>query len=82
MTVRAIRISSPGMMQYTVRPEQRMFSTTLAPGETKSFPISATAIASSRRLSVTEPLDLRADIDFETDGRRFREIFNFSNVSW
>lgn len=82
MTVRAIRISSPGMMQYTVRPEQRIFSTTLAPGETKTFPISATLIAGSRRPSLTEPLDLRTDLDFETEGRRFREIFNVSNVGW
>lgn len=80
MTVRSIRVSSPGMMQFTILPAQKMFSTTLEPGETKNFPISTTAIASRSRLSPTEPLNLRADVDFETNGRRFKEIFNFPNV--
>lgn len=81
MTVRSIRISSPGMMQFTVRPAQKMFATILEPGETKTFPLSTTAIASRSRLSPTEPLNLRADIDFETNGRRFKEIFNFPSVA-
>jgi len=81
MTVRSIRVSSPGMVQFTILPAQKMFSTTLEPGETKNFPISTTAIASRSRLSPTEPLNLRADIDFETDGRRFKEIFNFPSVA-
>lgn len=79
--VRSIRISSPGMVQYAIRPTEKIVSTTLAPGQSRTFAVNTTAVAGSSRLSPTEPLSLRADIDFEADGRSYREIFNFPRIS-
>jgi hypothetical protein len=79
ITVRSIRVTSPMMTEYALRPFNQMVNQSVAPGETKTFPIAATADASQAGLGVTEPLSLRADVGFEAAGKSFREVFTFPN---
>jgi hypothetical protein len=80
LVVRSIRIASPGMVQYTILPRERIFKETIAPGETKTLPVDATAVASRGGLMAGEPLNVRVDVEFEASGRRFREIYSLLNV--
>jgi len=80
VTLRRIHISASGMLQYTIRPLDRIYNDTLAPGETKPYHLTTEAIASTPALTPTEPLNVRVDVDFEATGRRYREIFNIVNV--
>ena len=75
LIVRRIRVESPGMVQYGIQPTERIFRETLQPGEGRVLAMTVTAIAGSSRLNATEPLTLRAWIDFEIDGKRFRELY-------
>jgi len=75
LIVRRIRVESPGMVQYGIQPTERIFRETLQPGEGRVLALTVTAIAGSSRLNATEPLTLRAWIDFEIDGKRFRELY-------
>lgn len=68
------------MVQYTLRPLDRIYNDTLAPGETKTYHVTTEAIASTTALTPTEPLNVRVDVDFEATGQRYREIFNIVNV--
>ena len=81
LNVRSIRVSSPGMLQYTIRREEKLFKETLAPGETKALPFTATAIRTSSTLGSTEPLTLRLEVDFErSNGKVIREVYTFPNL--
>ncbi|MEO6487834.1 MAG: hypothetical protein ABIO78_07845 [Thermoanaerobaculia bacterium] len=75
LIVRRIRVEAPGMVQYGIQPTERILRETLQPGEAKTIAITATAVAGSSRRDFTEPLNLRAWIDFEIDGMRFRELY-------
>ena len=77
LIVHAIRISSPMMDQYTLQSAERSFHQTLAPGESQTFALSATAYTNRTNLEPTEPLQLRVDVDCEAAGARFREIETF-----
>ena len=70
--LRRVELSSPGMVQYGIYPITRDFRETLQPGETKTVPVFATAQTSVRR--PTEPLTLRAILDFEVGGKVWREM--------
>ena len=75
LTVRQIELSSPGMVQYALDRVTRHYGDTLAPGASQTFRIGTTAYTDRTRLNATEPLNVRAIVDFEHDGRRFREIY-------
>jgi hypothetical protein len=76
IVVRRIRISEAmGMAQYTVRPAERMVREPLAPGESKELNITATAYTNIRRLNTTEPLSLRAIVEYESGGKRHQELY-------
>jgi hypothetical protein len=70
--------ASPSMAQYTTYPVERVFNETLAPGETKAVSLVATARTLTR--NPTEPLSMRAFIDYESGGTRHRELYMFFNV--
>src|SRR5688572_29315783 len=71
--IRRIEVESPGMMQYGIQRTVRDFGETIPPGESKSVSVFATAITTVRR--PTEPLTLRAVVDFEAPGGvRWREF--------
>ena len=74
--VRRIRLSSPAMMDYTIRPVSFPFNDELAPNASKTFTLLSEAYASTRGLMPSEPLNVRAEIDFETGTHKYREIFN------
>lgn len=80
VTLRRIHIYTPGMVQYTLRPLDRPYNDTLAPGETKTYHLTTEAITSTPALTPTEPLNVRVELDFEATGKRYREIFNIVNV--
>jgi hypothetical protein len=73
--IHSIRVTSPGMIQFTVRPIQRLIRQTLAAGETKTFVIPLTLLASSAGIRPTEPLNLRAEVDFIVDEKHYRDIY-------
>ena len=73
ITLRRVEIDSPGMGQYVIGRTIRDFRETIAPGETKVVAVFATAYAQTTRRP-SEPLQLRAIIEFEAGEARWREI--------
>ena len=74
ITLRRVELSSPGMTQYAIYPITRDFRQAIQPGETKVVNIFATAQIDSRLSRQTEPLTLRAIIELEASGKRWREM--------
>jgi hypothetical protein len=72
ITLRRVEVDSPGMSTYGLVRSARTMRETIAPGETKSVTIFATAVTNVRNPS--EPLTLRVIADFETGKDRWREI--------
>jgi hypothetical protein len=64
--VRRIEIDSPGMAQYQVVRTNKIVRETIAPGEGRVIAMTVTLVRAARNLS--EPLTLRAFIDFESAG--------------
>ena len=79
--VRRIQLSSPAMVEYAIRPVERAFNDALAPGETKTFSILAEAVSSSAGLSPSEPLNVRAVIQFEEGKRSYRDVFTIMSAN-
>jgi hypothetical protein len=81
LRVRQIRVISPGMGQYVIRPINQRFHDEIAPGETRTLIVPATAVTDTSRLRATEPLMLRLDVLFETkDGTFFREVYSGNRI--
>ena len=78
--VRSIRITSPGGVQWAIRPLYRIFNEVIAPGETKSLLMPAIAVAATTRLTPTEPMTVRVDLVYELQGKELREIYNFNRI--
>jgi hypothetical protein len=73
ITVRRIEVDSPGMGQYTLIRITREFREVIPAGQSKTLTVFATAQTTVRR--PTEPLMIRAIIEFEAEGpARWREI--------
>jgi hypothetical protein len=72
ITVRRVEVSSPNTTQYRLRTGLRDFKDTIAPGETKVLPLNTLAERYVNR--PTDPLTLRAIVDIEAAGSRWREI--------
>jgi hypothetical protein len=79
ITVRKIELDSPGMGQYTLARYYRIYKEVVPPGETKSITVFATAIAQTTR-QPTEPLTIRAIVDFEGGGGTWREFLILREV--
>lgn len=72
LRVREIEVSSPSMVQYGLQTTRERFSKLLEPGESHEFTVFATA--QTRVQSPKEPLNVRAIVTFEAEGKTFREI--------
>lgn len=70
--LRRVELSSPGMIEFAIHPTSRDFREVIQPGETKAVTMFATAETSVRR--PTEPLTIRAILEFEAGGARWREF--------
>ena len=81
LQIRDIEISSPGMAEYALLRTRRVFQQTIAPGETKTLTIPATAVTQFTRLTPSEPLSVRAIVTFDAGGTVFREIVSDPRVS-
>ncbi|HYI13150.1 MAG TPA: hypothetical protein VEK57_29150 [Thermoanaerobaculia bacterium] len=67
-----VELSTPGMVQWGIRPIRRVYNQTIAPGDTYTASLVATAI--TRQRDPSEPLTVRAFVGFEAEGKRFREL--------
>lgn len=72
LTLRRIELDSPGMMQYELIRHARTFRETIEPGETK--PVTLFATASRRVRYPSEPLTVRAILEFEAGDNVWREV--------
>jgi hypothetical protein len=72
IVLRRVEVDSPGMSTYGLVRTARTMRETIAPGETKSVTVFATAVTNVRNPS--EPLTLRVIADFENGKDRWREI--------
>ena len=72
IVLRRIEVDSPGMGTYGIVRTTRTVRENIAPGETKSVTVFATAVTTVRNPS--EPLTLRVIADFESGKDRWREI--------
>lgn len=75
ITIRSVRVESMGMAQWGIYPAQRMFNETVGAGQTKAFPIFATAQARAARMTMTEPLTVRAIVQFASGEERYQEVY-------
>jgi hypothetical protein len=74
--VRRVRLQpGPAMTQYSVYPASRIINEVIQPGETAQVNVAMTAYTNIRRLQPTEPLGLRAFLDYEAGGKRFQELY-------
>ena len=76
VTVRRIRLSSPAMMDYEIRPVSAAFNDLLAPNASKTFVLLSQADAARAGLDPAEPLNVRAEVDFVAGKYKYREVFN------
>lgn len=72
ITIREIEISSPGMVQWTLRTRRQRYAETIPPGEARTLGFFTDAVTSTARPS--EPLNTRAFVFIEANGKYFREI--------
>jgi len=76
IVVRRVRLTAGlGMTQYSVYPAERRVVETIAPGESKVVYVAATAYTNISRLTATEPLGLRAILDYDSGGKRHQELY-------
>ena len=78
ITLRRVELDAPGMGQYSLLRKVQQFNDTIAPGETKAVTIFATAIAQTTRRP-TEPLTVRAIVEFKAGEAVWREILMMRN---
>ena len=72
IVLRRLEVDSPGMSTYGLLRTARQIRETIAPGETKSVTVFATAVTTVR--SPSEPLTVRVIAEFENGKDRWREI--------
>ncbi|MGN6184667.1 MAG: hypothetical protein ACTHQM_13545 [Thermoanaerobaculia bacterium] len=70
--VRRMEIDSPGMAQYTILRNNRYYNEVVNAGEEKVIGQVVTVVTTTSR--PTEPLQIRAIVEFEAGGTRWREI--------
>jgi hypothetical protein len=75
VVVRRVRVEPWSMTQYAIYPAERLFKETVAPGETRSVLLNATAYTNLSRLRATEPLSVRATLDYDYQGKRYRALY-------
>ena len=81
ITIREVRITSPGMVTYTLRSESRRMNETIDPGASTTLSITATVFGAPGSLINNEPFAVRVFLDFEANGTRHHDYFNILNVT-
>jgi hypothetical protein len=74
LVIREVEVSSLGSEQYSIPPARKLYTETIAPGETRKVSLSATAVAQNSQIPVGQPLQVRTRLRFEANGRSFREV--------
>jgi hypothetical protein len=82
IVLRNAEVSSSSSEQYTIPRYRRTFDQTIAPNETRTLQLDATAVAINTRPVNAQPLLVRTFLLFEANGKTFREavITEFSPV--
>ncbi len=73
ITLREVEVSSADAEQYTIPRARRTFNETLAPGDTRTVQVLATAVAQNLNPRFAQPLVVRTFLRFEANGKTFRE---------
>ena len=83
ITLREVEVSSANAEQYSIPRSRRTFKETIAPGETRTVQVLATAVAQNLNPRFAQPLIVRTFLRFEADGKSFREavLKDFAPVS-
>lgn len=81
ITIHEVRLSSPGMVTYTLRAESYRVKETIDPGATAVISMTATVFGSPGATRNEEPLAVRVFLDFEANGTRHHDYFNILNVT-
>lgn len=77
--IRTIRLSTPRTQRITLEPSESIINGFLEAAQTDIFPVlvTATAAPNARR---TDPVSIKAEIEFEARGVRFWETFELNDV--
>lgn len=77
--IRTIRLTTPSNQRITLEPSESVINGFLEASQTDIFPVlvTATAAANARR---TDPVSIKAEIEFEARGVRFWETFELTDV--
>ena len=77
--IRTIRLTTPANQRITLEPSESVINGFLEAAQTDIFPVlvTARAAASARR---TDPVSIKAEIEFEARGVRFWETFELPDV--
>ncbi|HET7706793.1 MAG TPA: hypothetical protein VFM36_11950 [Thermoanaerobaculia bacterium] len=77
--IRTIRLTTPDNQRITLEPSESVINGFLEAAQTDIFPVlvTAKAAASARR---TDPVSIKAEIEFEARGVRFWETFELTDV--
>lgn len=77
--IRTIRLTTPDDQRITFQPSESVINGFLEAAQTDIFPVvvTAKAAANARR---TDPVSIRAEIEFEAGGVRFWETFDLKDV--
>lgn len=77
--IRTIRLTTPDNQRITLEPSESVINGFLEAAQTDIFPVlvTARAAANARR---TDPVSIKAEIEFEARGVRFWETFELTDV--
>jgi hypothetical protein len=77
--IRTIKLSTPAGQRVTLQPSESVINGFLEGGQTDIFPVLVTVslAADARR---TDPVSIKAELEFEARGVRFWETFELENV--
>lgn len=81
IVIHEIRLTSPGMVTYTLRAESRQMNETIDPGESTTVSMTATVFGTPGSTVNEEPFAVRVFLDFEVNGTRHHDYFNILNVT-
>ena len=72
--LREIELSSPGMTYYVIQRTVKRLDEVIPPGATRQVGMAANAYAEGPRAERLEPLNIRAVLRFEAEGKSWREV--------
>jgi hypothetical protein len=77
--IRTIRLTTPANQRITFQPSESVINGFLEGTQTDIFPVLVTAHAAANA-NRTDPVSIKAEIEFEARGIRFWETFELANV--